>query len=785
LLIGTKSVKNLLVKQKQIKKGKGKIKMYNYPMRIHYHRKNGEYDTCSFVKSQDQRIDLLTYKKDYFGASFSFEHPSAHPLESLNFVVHTGQTSKEYAIRFNHYPLLTEVWILEGDDRIYYSENPAIASPFYKNQNPFAFDKAINSASFDHHWGYQGELGCCVEDNQAHFALWAPTATEVQVVVYESATNDAPVWKTFDMERGNSYSYNHKDNTIGVWSLDVEEDLTGKAYQYQVQFPHHQTVTRDPYTIATSPDGKRSAILSHEEKQVANFEVKHGAEATWRLANPCKAVICEMHIRDLTKSPTSGVDEHLRGTFLGAAQTGTVNQYGQSTAFDYIKKIGYNYVQLQPIADRHKEYDEDGNVTYNWGYDPQNYNAPETSLSTNPDDPAQVIRDLKTMVQAYHDAGIGVIMDVVYNHTFSVVDAPFQTTVPDYYYRMNPDGTFQNGTGVGNETASEHEMFRKYMIDSLLYWVQEYNIDGFRFDLMGIHDVKTMQMIRQSLDEIDPNIILYGEGWDMGTGLAPYDKAKKDNAYEMPNIGFFNDNQRDAVKGGEVYGAIKSGFVSGAATEPILAKAILGSRELGTYTHPNQVLNYVEAHDNYNLHDLLATLHPEQSSEQIMRKVETATAMNLLMQGMSFMEIGQEFGRTKLVVTGENGELTHDDRERAMNSYNAPDSVNQVNWDLINERQDSIEFIRQMIRLKTGTGAFSYPTYDEIYHHVFVHSANEHSGLIVYEIQGEDHLLVVFNAKGQDFQFENAGNLELLVTNSHLSDKDMVGGVSASVFKVL
>ena len=271
----------------------------------------------------------------------------------------------------------------------------------------------------------------------------------------------------------------------------------------------------------------------------------------------------------------------------------------------------------------------------------------------------------------------------------------------------------------------------------------------------------------------------------MGTGLAPYDKAKKDNAYQMPNIGFFNDNQRDAVKGGEVYGAIKSGFVSGAATEPILAKAILGSRELGTYTHPNQVLNYVEAHDNYNLHDLLATLHPDQSSEQIMRKVETATAMNLLMQGMAFMEIGQEFGRTKLIATGENGELTHDDRERAMNSYNAPDSVNQVNWDLINERQDSIAFIRQMIQLKTESSAFSYQTYDEIYHHVFVHSANEHSGLIVYEIQGEEHLLVVFNTKGQDFQFENAGNLELLVTNSHLSDKDMVGGVSASVFKVL
>ena len=442
----------------------------------------------------------------------------------------------------------------------YYSENPAIASPFYKNQNPFAFDKAINSASFDHHWGYQGELGCRVENNQAHFALWAPTATEVQVIVYESATMMLLFGKTFEMERGNSYSYNHKDNTIGVWSLDVEEDLTGKAYQYQVQFPHHQTVTRDPYTIATSPDGKRSAILSHEEKQVANFEVKHGSEATWRLANPCKAVICEMHIRDLTKSRPQvwmNIFEELSWVLHRLERlTSTVSQL----LFDYIKKLGYNYVQLQPIADRHKEYDADGNVTYNWGYDPQNYNAPETSLSTNPDDPAQVIRDLKTMVQAYHDAGMVLLWMWVYNHTFSVVDAPFQTTVPDYYYRMNPDGTFQNGTGVGNETASEHEMFRKYMIDSLLYWVQEYNIDGFRFDLMGIHDVKTMQMIRQSLDEIDPNIILYGEGWDMGTGLAPYDKAKKDNAYQMPNIGFFNDNQRDAVKGGEVYGAIKSGF---------------------------------------------------------------------------------------------------------------------------------------------------------------------------------------------------------------------------------
>ena len=759
--------------------------MYNYPVLIHYHRKDEAYQSCNFSKRPADSVEFVK-EQEYFGEKLSFTQSSETPLEQMVFTVEKDGVTKEYPIRFNHYPLLTEVWILDGDDTVYYSENPAIASPHYKDQNPFAFDKAINSASFDHHWGYQGELGCKVSEEETSFKLWSPTATTVQVVVYESASNDAPILKSYEMQRGNSYSYSHKDNTIGVWNLTVPESLAGRAYQYQIDFPHHQSLTRDPYTIATSPDGKRSAILSEKERQVEGFEVKNGTEATWRLENPCQAVVYEMHIRDLTKSETSGVAPELRGTFLGAAQTGTVNHFGQSTAFDYIKELGVNYVQLQPIADRHKEYDADGNVTYNWGYDPQNYNAPETSMSTNPNDPGQVIRDLKTMIQAYHNAGIGVIMDVVYNHTFSTVDAPFQTTVPDYYYRMNHDGSYQNGTGVGNETASEHEMFRKYMIDSLLYWVNEFNIDGFRFDLMGIHDVKTMQMIRWAMDEVDPKIILYGEGWDMGTGLAPYDKAKKDNAYQLPNIGFFNDDQRNAVKGAEVYGDIKSGFVSGAATEPIVAKAILGSRELGSYLSPNQVLNYVEAHDNYNLHDLFRTLHPSESEKRIMKKVETATAMNLLMQGMAFMELGQEFGRTKLVPTGENGELTHDDRERAMNSYNAPDAVNQVDWDLINERQESIEFIRQIIGLKTKTSAFSYPTYEEVYRHVFVHTAIENSGWIVYEIQEDDeHYLVVFNAKGESHYYENAGNLEMRITNSRSNQENTLENVSVAVMNVL
>ena len=341
--------------------------MLNYPVVIHFHRKNEDYAACSFSRKQADNVEKLYYENNFFGAKFSFTVTSQEKLENLKFSVEIDGTVKEYSVRYNYYPLLTEVWILEGDETVYYSENPAIASPYYKDQNPFAFDKAIHSASFDHHWGYQGELGYSLSDYQTSFKLWAPTATAVQVVVYENTSNDAPIWKTFNLERGNSYSYSHKYNTIGVWGLDLDENLAGKAYQYQIEFPHHKSLTRDPYTTATSPDGKRSVILSHKERQVDGFEVKHGIDAPWRLDNPCKAVICEMHIRDLTKSPTSGVAEHLRGTFLGAAQTETVNQFGQATAFDYIKKLGCNYVQLQPIFDRHKEYDEDGNATYNWG----------------------------------------------------------------------------------------------------------------------------------------------------------------------------------------------------------------------------------------------------------------------------------------------------------------------------------------------------------------------------------------------------------------------------------
>lgn len=342
------------------------------------------------------------------------------------------------------------------------------------------------------------------------------------------------------MMRGEHEDRNdHSQNTHGVWFINLNGDLNYQAYMYRVHYRKRTFKdTRDPYTIATTAKGKRSIVIAPEHLRPKGFSVKQKEGAWWRLDNPNQAVIYEMHVRDFSISETSGVSAENRGKFKGLFEGGTTNSYGDSSTFDYVKGLGVTHIQLQPLFDHHQTLAEDGNYAYNWGYDPENYNVPDASFTSNPDEPATRILELKEAIQAYHDAGINIIMDVVYNHTYSSRDSVFQLTVPDYYYRMNPDGSFQNGSGCGNETASEKEMFRKYMIDSILYWVTEYNIDGFRFDLMGLHDIETMTSIRQAINQIDSRILIYGEGWDMGTGLSPEQKATKANAAKLPGIGF-------------------------------------------------------------------------------------------------------------------------------------------------------------------------------------------------------------------------------------------------------
>lgn len=726
---------------------------------VHYHRRQGNYFDLSLWKwldnewGQDDRF--LRY--DSFGAVAVLDFDAMHYLSHVYVMIKNQNwtyKTKEYRVNKAEGAPKTEVWIVDGDDTLYYSRQAAVSSSSYGRRRPRGFDMAINATAFDKKWGFDGWLGTKYTKEETAFRLWAPTAERVEVILYHSTAENASVDRVIPMKRGEIKNpENHQENTHGVWALTISEDLNYRAYTYRVYYRRRTfSDTRDPYSTATTANGRRSIIIAPELMSPQGFSVKHGQEAKWRVENPNQIVITEMHIRDFSKSPSSGVREENRGKYLGAIETGTSNRFGDKTGFDYIKELGTSYIQLQPVFDHHQTFDENGDYAYNWGYDPENYNVPEASFASNPHEPLSRIHELKQLIQAYHDAGIGVIMDVVYNHTFSNVDSAFQLTVPDYYYRMNHDGTFQNGTGVGNETASEKEMFRKYMLDSIRYWIEEYNIDGFRFDLMGIHDVATMNAIRQMVDQIDPRILLYGEGWDMGVGLMPEDKAKKDNANKMPGIGFFNDNQRDAVKGAEVYGELNHGFVSGAATEDIVAKSILGSDELVDYLAPNQVLNYVEAHDNYNLNDLLWTLHPADDEKTHTKRVEMATTINLLSQGMCFMQLGQEFLRTKRVATGENGELTSQDLHYAMNSYNAPDSVNQIDWDLVTYNKETITFVRKLINLKTTDKAFSWTNFEDIRRHVYIENAVPSSGYISYLVEGNQKYRIILNTSGKNLK---------------------------------
>ena len=641
-------------------------------------------------------------REDDFGLVGQVTSPSNRFIDSVNLLVKTEDWSRQthdYRVRRFLGDAPNAIWIVEGDPTVYYSKQAALTSHSFKGRDQHAFDMALRRQEFDQKWGFQGWLGHKYEKGATEFRLWSPLARRVQLLLFKKGSKNPKIIK---MSRGTSVNKDrHEMNTHGVWSATVKKDLDGVAYQFRVY--HEESFyqdTRDPYSIALSLDNKKSLVVNPQRLVPRGFEKVTKQKASWRKANACSSVICEMHIRDFSISETSGVKKSYRGTYLGACQKGTKNDHGDVTGFDYLKRMGYNYVQLQPVFDHHKTYDKDGKLLYNWGYDPENYNVPDRQFAADQKNPVAPILELKKMIQTYHEAGIGVIMDVVYNHTYSSYSSPFQLSVPAYYYRMHDNGSFQDGSGCGNETASEKEMYRKYMIDFLTYWAEEFGVDGFRFDLMGLHDVATMNAIRSAMDDIDTRILIYGEGWDMGIGLPADQKAKKDNAALMPRIGFFNDNARDAVKGSEVYGHISYGYVFGALLEDKIAKSLLGSRGFVNYLMPGQVLNYIEAHDNYNLNDLMHHLHPHDSPEDIKKRLYLSNALNLTMQRMCFMQLGQEFQRSKMVATGEDGNYTEEDVKRAMNSYNSPDEVNRVDWNQVTLKKELIDKIAKLIERK-------------------------------------------------------------------------------------
>lgn len=549
---------------------------------------------------------------------------------------------------------------------------------------------------------YSGnDLGASYSKKATTFKVWSPNAASVRVNIFEHGSDNEGDAGSI-MSRAMSL-----DKTTGVWSVTINGDLLNKYYTYSVTHGKTTKETADVYAKACGVNGQRSMVVDLSTTNPDGWENdKHVL-----VQNQTDASVWEISVADFSSSESSGVSEANRGKYLAFAEEGTtVNgvQGASSTCVDYLKKLGVKYVQIMPFYD-FGSVDESKNIMdqYNWGYDPVNYNCPEGSYSSNPKKGEVRIKECKQMIQALHNAGIGVIMDVVYNHTYTS-DSWFQRTVPNYYYRMNNDGTFSNGSGCSNDTASEHLMFRKYMIDSVTYWASEYHIDGFRFDLMGLHDVTTMNSIRTALDNLyadgsGSRILMYGEAWDMATNCDEGTvMASQKNLKQMSDrIGAFDDTIRDAIKGST--GGTDGAFVQEGSRRANLKTGIAGQSDTttGWANVPSQCVTYASCHDNLCLYDKLvgsvygADGKYRERYEDLVAMNKLSAAIVITSQGIPFSLGGEEFCRSK---------------DGDENSYASSRKENMLDWENVDLYSDVIEYYRGLYKIRDAFAAFSDST---------------------------------------------------------------------------
>ena len=541
---------------------------------------------------------------------------------------------------------------------------------------------------------YSGnDLGAVYTEKSTTFKVWSPKASAVSVDIYDYGS---------EAEGGKSIRTTNMtlDKKTGVWSATISGDLAGKYYDYAVTHGEETKRTADIYARACGVNGKRSMVVDLRKTDPDNWE----NDLHVMVDKPTNASVWEISVADFSSSETSGVSKSNRGKFLAFTESGTTVdgiQGGTPTCMDYLKKLGVKYVQIMPMYD-FGSVDESKDIMkqFNWGYDPVNYNVPEGSFSTDPYNGAVRIKECKQMIQALHNAGIGVIMDVVYNHTYST-DSWFQYTVPNYYYRMNEDGTFSNGSGCSNDTASEHLMFRKYMIDSVTYWAKEYHIDGFRFDLMGLHDVTTMNDIRAALDGLyedgsGKKILMYGEAWNMPTKADEGTvMANQQNLTQMDDrIGAFDDTIRDAIKGSTA-GADK-GFVQSGDKRSDLKTGFLGQSNLGWANVPSQCVTYASCHDNLCLYDKLVdsvygNSEYRKRHEDLVQMNKLSAAIVMTAQGIPFFLGGEEFCRSK---------------DGDENSFSSSREENMLDWKNVESFSDVVEYYRGLLKIRDSFAAF-------------------------------------------------------------------------------
>ncbi len=600
------------------------------------------------------------------------------------------------------------------------------------------------------------------------FRLWSPTADKVKLHVYKEGDAGLSL-ETHQLEIDQD----------GIWSIIIKGDLHGKYYTYQVMIDGEWLEeTPGIYAQAVGVNGKRAMVLDFDTTNPKGWEQDHGPAIT----TPNEAIIYELHIRDMTIHPESG--SSMPGKYLGLVEKGTKGPQNIATGIDHIKEMGITHVHLLPTYDHYAINEAKlDSAQYNWGYDPQNYNIPEGSFSSDPYKAEVRIKEFKQMVKSFHDNGIGVVLDVVYNHTGRTENSNFNLESPGYYYRHWENGKLSDASACGNETASDRAMMRKYILESVAYWAKEYHLDGFRFDLMGIHDITTMNEVVETVKKVNPNIFVYGEGWTAADSPLPVDqRALKKNITQMQKVTAFSDDIRDGLKG-SVFDEESTGFVSGAKdTEESVKFGIVGAIQHPQIDYsvinyskapwanePWQSMSYVSCHDNHTIYDKLKISRQDASEEQIIAMDKLANAVVITSQGTAFMHAGAEMLRHK---KGEH------------NSYNLPDEINQIDWNWKVTNENVVEYYKNLIELRKAHPAFRMTNATDVQNNLEFKTVE--NGLISYQISNHangdswKNVYVIYNAQTKPIDYKIKGEWQLAVIGDNF-DQEGSKTISESV----
>ena len=686
---------------------------------VHYQRADAEYTNWNLWlwKNVTTGTDVDVNKagvqfteSDDFGKIARVEIDGMDKFESIGIIVRKGDwlakdvSADRFINKFKE-DGTAEVWLRQGDPVIYYEK------PTGEIQIPVAnkLAKLYDSAEFSAKYTYTGsDLGNTYSKDRTKFRVWAPTATKVDLVTYAKADDSVASATLIPMV----------SSVNGTWTAELSGDKNGLIYNYRVAVDGLTNEAVDPYVRATTINGVRGVVVDLDKTDPAGWTMKKPAFS----GKPTDAIIYELHVRDLSMDASSGIPAVHKGKYSAFTLLNTSHN-GIKTGISAIKDLGVTHVELLPVFD-FASVDE-ASPTFNWGYDPMNYNVPEGSYSSDPRNPTARITELKAAIQSMHNQGLRVKMDVVYNHVYTTSNFSQELIVPGYWFRTDESGNLTNASGVGNDVASERPMVRKFIVDSFKYWASEYNFDGFRIDLMGLMDIQTINEVSAELKKIDPTIIIIGEGWDMGTHPAEI-RATQKNISKLNNVAVFNDQIRDGLKG-SVFNPADPGWATGKLTSRSdVLVGIVGNTQYSdsflakwTALAPGQSVNYVESHDNMTLADKITSSVKGVTPAGVIQLSHFASSIAFLSQGVPFMQAGQEFIRSK---GGDE------------NSYKSSDEVNSLKWSTKSKYVSTTKYFKGLIALRKAHPAFRMTTAAQVKANLkFIPTTNE---VIAYTING-------------------------------------------------